>query len=104
MRLCLIGDDFVNGTDDAEGLGWRGRVTAAAVIAGLHMTAYDLGIRRNRLGMPFLPVLDMLRHDAWTRGARDGHGTHPSASRSLIQHGWAAQICEDMKAAPRRVG
>jgi lysophospholipase L1-like esterase len=175
MRLCFVGDSFVNGVGDAEGLGWRGRVTAAALKAGLDVTAYDLGIRRDtsgdirarwqaetaarlpaglphrllfafgtndcaddgagsrrvtladtlanadailgqarrraptlmvgpppilddaavdariaeleralaalcgRLGVPFLPVLDRLRHDAWTGGARAGDGTHPDA-------------------------
>ncbi len=47
MRVCFIGDSFVNGVGCAEGLGWRGRVTAAALKAGLELTAYDLGIRRN---------------------------------------------------------
>ncbi len=47
MRVCFIGDSFVNGVGDADGLGWRGRVTAAALRAGLDLTAYDLGIRRN---------------------------------------------------------
>ena len=47
MRVCFIGDSFVNGVGDAEGLGWRGRVTAAALQAGLDLTAYDLGVRRN---------------------------------------------------------
>jgi acyl-CoA thioesterase-1 len=176
MRLFFIGDSFVNGVGDAEGLGWRGRVTAAALKAGLDVTAYDLGIRRNTSGdirarweaettarlpaglphrllfafgtndcaddgtgrrrltladtlanaetildkarrqaptlmigpppilddgeadariaelekelgalcagldVPFLPVLGLLQqHEAWTRGARDGDGTHPDA-------------------------
>ncbi len=47
MRICFIGDSFVNGVGDDEALGWRGRVTAAALKAGLDITAYDLGIRRN---------------------------------------------------------
>lgn len=47
MRICFIGDSFVNGVGDVEGLGWRGRVTALALKAGLDLTAYDLGIRRN---------------------------------------------------------
>lgn len=175
MRICFIGDSFVNGIGDDEGLGWRGRVTAAALKAGLDITAYDLGIRRNtstdilarweaeatvrlpegvdhrllfafgtndcaddgagkrrvplaktlgnaeailtgaramaptlmigpppmlddeeaderiaelegklgalcqRLDIPFLPVLDPLQHDAWTKGALSGDGTHPDA-------------------------
>ncbi len=47
MRICFIGDSFVNGVGDDEALGWRGRVTAAARKAGRDITAYDLGIRRN---------------------------------------------------------
>lgn len=47
MRLCFFGDSFVNGVGDVEALGWRGRVTATVRRAGLDITAYDLGIRRD---------------------------------------------------------
>ena len=38
---------MVNGVGDAEGLGWRGRAVATARGAGVDLTAYDLGVRRN---------------------------------------------------------
>ena len=38
---------MVNGVGDAEGLGWRGRAVAAALGAGVELTAYDLGVRRD---------------------------------------------------------
>src|SRR5579864_3855917 len=47
MRVCFFGDSFVNGTGDDEGLGWVGRVVASARQAGLDLTAYNLGIRRD---------------------------------------------------------
>jgi acyl-CoA thioesterase I len=45
MRLCVIGDSFVNGTGDPLGLGWVGRVCAAARRRGHDVTCYNLGIR-----------------------------------------------------------
>jgi lysophospholipase L1-like esterase len=47
MRVCFFGDSFVNGTGDDDGLGWVGRVVAAARQAGRDLTGYNLGIRRD---------------------------------------------------------
>ena len=47
MRICFIGDSFVNGTGDPEYLGWVGRVSAAARRRGCDLTCYNLGIRRD---------------------------------------------------------
>jgi acyl-CoA thioesterase-1 len=47
MRICFFGDSFVNGTGDPTGLGWVGRVAAAAQRRGHDLTAYNLGIRRD---------------------------------------------------------
>jgi lysophospholipase L1-like esterase len=47
MRICFIGDSFVNGTNDPLCLGWAGRVTAQARQAGAELTLYNLGIRRD---------------------------------------------------------
>lgn len=47
MRICFIGDSFVNGTGDDEALGWPGRLVAAACRSGLDVTYYNLGIRRD---------------------------------------------------------
>ncbi len=46
-RICFVGDSFVQGTCDPECRGWVGRVAAAAWAAGYHVTAYNLGIRRD---------------------------------------------------------
>lgn len=46
MRICFIGDSFVNGTGDPDCLGWTGRICAAARRAGHDLTHYNLGIRR----------------------------------------------------------
>jgi lysophospholipase L1-like esterase len=47
MRICFIGDSFVNGTNDPLCLGWTGRVCAAARARGGDLTLYNLGIRRD---------------------------------------------------------
>ncbi|WP_332980710.1 GDSL-type esterase/lipase family protein [Microcoleus sp. A003_D6] len=45
MRICFIGDSFVNGTGDLKCLGWTGRICAAACGQGHDITYYNLGIR-----------------------------------------------------------
>ncbi len=50
MRICFVGDSFVNGTGDPEYLGWAGRVCAAARRAGRDVTYYNLGVRRDTSG------------------------------------------------------
>lgn len=46
-RICFVGDSFVLGTGDDSGLGWTGRLAAAARRAGHDITAYNLGVRRD---------------------------------------------------------
>lgn len=45
MRICFVGDSFVNGTCDLKHLGWTGRLCAAACGQGHDITSYNLGIR-----------------------------------------------------------
>jgi lysophospholipase L1-like esterase len=47
LRICFIGDSFVNGTNDPEYLGWTGRISALARSRGYPLTCYNLGIRRD---------------------------------------------------------
>lgn len=49
LRICFIGDSFVNGTGDETTLGWTGRISAQLERdrEGLEVTHYNLGIRRN---------------------------------------------------------
>ena len=47
IRICFVGDSFVNGTGDDTALGWAGRLCAAAGKNGIPVTYYNLGIRRN---------------------------------------------------------
>lgn len=47
IRLCFIGDSFVNGTGDETMLGWAGRLCADAAGRGLPVTYYNLGVRRD---------------------------------------------------------
>ena len=47
IRICFIGDSFVNGTGDETFLGWAGRLCAAAQTDEIALTYYNLGVRRN---------------------------------------------------------
>ncbi len=46
IRICFVGESFVNGTGDSTFLGWTGRLCADLVKRGLNVTHYNLGIRR----------------------------------------------------------
>jgi len=46
IRICYVGDSFVNGTGDPEKLGWTGRLSRYAESDGIEITHYNLGIRR----------------------------------------------------------
>jgi len=45
-RVLFFGDSIVAGVGDPEARGWVGRVAAASRAAGLPLTAYPLGVRR----------------------------------------------------------
>lgn len=45
-RVLVFGDSYVAGVGDPEGRGWVGRVVEASWAAGLPLTAYPLGVRR----------------------------------------------------------
>ena len=47
IRICFVGDSFVNGTGDETALGWAGRLCAAAQAKGRSITYYNFGIRRD---------------------------------------------------------
>jgi lysophospholipase L1-like esterase len=46
IRICFIGESFVNGTGDSTYLGWTGRVCQHLAQQGYPVTYYNLGIRR----------------------------------------------------------
>jgi lysophospholipase L1-like esterase len=46
VRVIFFGDSFVAGVGDDTGLGWVARVVAGAFAAGVPLTAYNLGVRR----------------------------------------------------------
>lgn len=47
VKICFVGDSFVNGTGDETALGWAGRLCATVAAKGTPVTYYNLGIRRN---------------------------------------------------------
>ncbi|MGH7999872.1 MAG: GDSL-type esterase/lipase family protein [Brasilonema sp.] len=46
IRICFLGESFVNGTGDPEFLGWTGRICVDAYRKGYDLTFYNLGVRR----------------------------------------------------------
>ncbi|PSB32230.1 lipase [Chlorogloea sp. CCALA 695] len=46
LRICFMGESFVNGTGDLDCLGWAGRICANACRLGHDITYYNLGVRR----------------------------------------------------------
>jgi lysophospholipase L1-like esterase len=48
MRICFVGDSITNGTGDPDYLGWVGRVMQRERKRRPELTAYNLGIRRDR--------------------------------------------------------
>lgn len=64
MRVVFVGDSLTVGVGDSQYLGWVGRLCAAAPLAGLGLTAYNLGVRsetsrhiKARLGRELPPRL-----------------------------------------------
>jgi lysophospholipase L1-like esterase len=47
IRICFVGDSFVNGTGDRTYLGWTGRLCQNLAAQGLDITHYNLGVRRD---------------------------------------------------------
>jgi lysophospholipase L1-like esterase len=45
IRICFVGESFINGTGDPDFLGWTGRVCANAHQKGYEITYYNLGVR-----------------------------------------------------------
>lgn len=50
IRICFLGESFVNGTGDRTHLGWTGRLCADLSQRGGSVTYYNLGIRRETSG------------------------------------------------------
>jgi acyl-CoA thioesterase-1 len=48
--LMFFGDSHTVGAGDEEGLGWTGRVVAAALAEGIPITSYNLGVRGETSG------------------------------------------------------
>jgi len=46
IRICFMGESFINGTGDSTHLGWTGRLCTALSQQGYSVTYYNLGIRR----------------------------------------------------------
>lgn len=47
IRICFVGDSFLNGTSDESALGWVGRLCRSAYSQGVPVTGYNLGVRRD---------------------------------------------------------
>jgi acyl-CoA thioesterase-1 len=47
VRICFVGDSFTAGVGDPDSLGWVGRVAQQTHRAGVLLTSYNLGVRRD---------------------------------------------------------
>ncbi|MDA4847007.1 GDSL-type esterase/lipase family protein [Hoeflea poritis] len=45
LRICFVGDSYINGSGDEQCLGWIGRLCKARFNRQFRLTFYDLGIR-----------------------------------------------------------
>ncbi|MEM7444801.1 MAG: GDSL-type esterase/lipase family protein [Pseudomonadota bacterium] len=45
LRICFVGDSYINGTGDEQCLGWVGRLCERRFSRQFRLTFYDLGIR-----------------------------------------------------------
>lgn len=45
LRICFVGDSYVNGTGDERCLGWIGRLCERRFTRDMQLSFYDLGIR-----------------------------------------------------------
>ncbi|MGD1712770.1 hypothetical protein [Dapis sp. BLCC M172] len=51
IRICFIGDSFVNGTGDPDYLGWTGRICQTFYNQGYDIKYYNLGVRRETIAI-----------------------------------------------------
>jgi hypothetical protein len=45
LRICFVGDSYINGSGDEQCLGWIGRLCERRFTRQFRLTVYDLGIR-----------------------------------------------------------
>ena len=83
MRICFLGDSFVNGTGDDDGLGWTRRVVARLRAGGADVTGYELGVRRDT-------SLDVLARWRAETGAR-----LPAGTEARLAFSFGANDCAD---------
>ncbi|GAA0594162.1 GDSL-type esterase/lipase family protein [Streptomyces crystallinus] len=87
IRICFVGDSFVQGVGDPEYRGWIGRVLEAT---GEGMTAFNLGLRRDTSE----DVLQRWRREALPRflpGA-DNRLVVSFGSNDMVEEGGAVRV------------
>lgn len=100
MRLCFIGDSFVNGTGDPTGLGWVGRICAAARRRGHDITAYNLGIRRDTSA----DIVQRWQEETARRlpAGIDGRLVFSFGSNDCVRENAAPRVAQDVSLANAR--
>lgn len=90
MRICFIGDSFINGTGDPDCLGWVGRLCARTLRRGIDLTVYNLGIRRDT------------SDDVAARWRAEALARQPSELPGLLLFSFGVNDCtEDSPGRPR---
>ena len=77
LRICFVGDSYVNGTGDERCLGWIGRLCKKRFTRDFQLTYYDLGIR----GATTEDILGRWRHEC------DARFTDGADNRVIFQFG-----------------
>lgn len=50
LRICFVGDSYINGSGDEQCLGWIGRLCERSFSRRFRLTSYDLGVRGQTTG------------------------------------------------------
>jgi len=108
IRICFVGDSFVNGTGDEKKLGWAGRLCAFLEAEELDITYYNLGVRRNTSG----DIRDRWEYECAQRLSDDSEnivvfsfGVNDTVIESLLAEPiWLEEVLSNDGAHPKSAG
>jgi lysophospholipase L1-like esterase len=102
IRLCFIGDSFINGLGDQAYLGWTGRLCNAAADRGYPVTYYNLGIRgdtSSNIEQRWLQEVTLRLPTGCNRGVVFSFGANDTA----LEHGKPVMALASSMISTRRI-